>query len=102
MKYLLTMIALFAVAGFWLAGLRARERATAVTRAHCLRFNLQLLDDTVALTRLRPVLDRGRFKWLRRYDFEFTETGDLRRQGKIVLLGLDIQDLALDPHQIPG
>ncbi len=102
MKYLLTMIAFFAVAGFWLAGLRARECATAVTRAHCLRFNLQLLDDTVALTRLRPVLDRGRFKWLRRYDFEFTETGELRRRGKIVLLGLDIQDLALDPHQIPG
>lgn len=83
---LLTLLGGFAL---WLAGLRARDLALTVARQQTSRLGLQLLDDTVALQRVRVVRTAG--GWLalaRRFRFEFTETGDNRREG-LVLLGPD-------------
>lgn len=70
----------------WLDALRARDLALAVARQQTARLGLQLLDDTVALTATRMV--RTRSGWLalaRRFRFEFTETGDNRREGMVIL-----------------
>ena len=47
-----------------------------------------LLDDTVAISNLKPARDGdGRLKLQRAYDFEYSDTGDNRLQGSVVMLG---------------
>jgi hypothetical protein len=83
----------------WIDSLRAREHAVAAGRAACARYGLQLLDETVAFTRLRLARDEeGRLRLRRTYVFEFSETGDNRRHGAIVMLGARLEDLQLEPY----
>ena len=85
----LVLAALVGGFGLWLDTLRARDLALTVARQQTARLNLQLLDDTVALESTRVV--RTGSGWLalaRRFRFEFTETGDNRREG-MVFLGPD-------------
>ncbi len=82
----LALIALVGGFALWLDGLRARDLALTVARQQTARLGLQLLDDTVALQRVRLV--RTASGWLalaRRFRFEFTETGDNRREGVVIL-----------------
>ena len=85
----------------WLDSLPARERAVAAGRAACRRYELQFLDDTVSFTRLRLARDEeGQLKIARTYVFEFSDTGNNRRQGAIVMLGGQVQDLHLEPYPV--
>lgn len=85
----------------WLDSLRARERAVAAGRAACRRYELQFLDDTVSFTRLRFARDEeGQLKLARTYVFEFSDTGNNRRHGAIVMLGGQVQDLHLEPYPV--
>lgn len=85
----------------WVDSLRARERAVAAGRAACGRYRVQFLDDTVSFSRLALARDDdGRLRLKRTYTFEFTETGDNRRQGAIVMLGAELQDLQLEPYRL--
>ena len=85
---------------FWIDSLRARERAVAAGRSACERYSVQLLDDTVAFARMRLARDdEGQLKIARTYTFEFTETGNNRRQGAIVMLGHELVDLHLEPYR---
>ena len=92
---------LLAALGLWVDSLRARERAVAAGREACARYGVQLLDETVAFARLRLARDAdGRLRLRRTYQFEFTETGDNRRQGAIVMLGARLEDLRLEPYRL--
>jgi hypothetical protein len=83
----------------WLDSLRARERAVQAGRAACKRYELQFLDDTVSFTRIRLRRDDyGQLKIARTYTFEFSDTGNNRRHGAIVMLGAELQDLHLEPY----
>jgi hypothetical protein len=83
----------------WLDSLRARERALQAGRAACARYELQFLDDTVAFARMRLARDEeGQLKIARTYTFEFSDTGNNRRHGAIVMLGGEMQDLQLEPY----
>jgi len=85
----------------WLDSLRARERALKAGRAACERYDLQFLDDTVSFTRMRLGRDEdGQIRIARTYTFEFSDTGNNRRQGAIVMLGGELQDLHLEPYRI--
>lgn len=101
---MLQLVALALVAGatwFWVDSLRARERAVAAGRAACDRYDLQFLDETVAFVKLRPVRDGdGRIRLQRTYAFEFSDTGDNRRQGIIVTLGAELADVQMEPFRI--
>lgn len=84
----------------WLDSLRARERAVKAGRAACERYALQFLDDTVSFARLRLARDEeGRVRLCRTYTFEFSETGNNRRQGSIVMLGKELRDVQLEPYR---
>jgi Protein of unknown function (DUF3301) len=84
---------------FWLDSLRARERAVKAGRAACERYSLQFLDDTVSFTRIRLRRgEDGQLKIARTYTFEFSDTGNNRRHGAIVMLGGELQDLQLEPY----
>lgn len=86
---------------FWIDSLRARERAVAAGRAACDRYGVQLLDDTVAIAQLRLARDdEGRLKLRRTYAFEFSDTGNNRRQGAIVMLGSMLAELQLEPYPV--
>ena len=86
---------------FWLDSLRARERALSAGRAACERYELQFLDDTVSVTRVRLGRDdEGQLRIARTYSFEFSDTGNNRRHGAIVMLGGELQDLQLEPFRM--
>ena len=86
---------------FWIDTLKARERALAAGRGACERNQLQLLDETVQFAKLRLARDdEGRLRLRRTYTFEFSDTGNNRRHGAIVMLGADLQDLQLEPFAL--
>ena len=85
---ILSLVVLAAVAWLWLDSLKTREIAVRAARAACAAEELQLLDDTVAIANLKPVRnDDGHLQLQRAYRFEYSDTGNNRLQGSIVLLG---------------
>ena len=95
------LLAIGAGLAFWIDSLRARERALVAGRRACERYGLQLLDETVQFSRLGLARDEaGRIRLRRIYRFEFSETGDNRRHGAIVMLGAELQDLQLEPYTL--
>jgi hypothetical protein len=85
----------------WLDSLRARERALQAGRSACERYRVQFLDDTVSFARMRLARDdEGQLRIARTYTFEFTETGNSRRHGAIVMLGHELADLQLEPYRV--
>lgn len=101
MLELSALAALVGATWFWVDSLRARERAVAAGRAACARYGLQFLDETVAFVRLSPARDeQGRLRLRRTYAFEFSDTGDNRREGVIVTLGGELADVQLEPYRV--
>ena len=75
-------------AWLWLDSLKAREAAIRAARAACAAEGLMLLDYTVAIAGLKLARDEdGRLKLQRAYDFEYSDNGDNRLKGSVVLLG---------------
>ena len=98
---LLALALVLAAAWLWRDSLRAREHAVAAGRAACARYGVQLLDETVAFARLGLGRDDGgRLRLRRTYVFEFSDTGDNRRHGAIVMLGAAVEDLQLEPYRL--
>lgn len=90
--------------GAWLwRGLGLRDRAMGLVRQHCQQADVQLLDESIALTRLRLARSKdGRVAVIRRYGFEFTVTGERRYTGHIELQGAQLRHIELAPHPFPG
>jgi hypothetical protein len=97
---LLAAVALAAViALFWHSSLAARELANRVAAETCTNANVQMLDGTVAIHRLRLV--RGGdapLAWQRIYVFDYTDDGYSRRQGFVVLTGDALDSVGLGPR----
>lgn len=91
--FLLVLLAIY----LWQASLRAKERARAFATTLCANAGVQLLDQTVALQRLRLRRgDDGRLHWLRRYRFELSTNGSDRHNGS-----LDVMQDRLVAHSLP-
>lgn len=87
----LSILLLGALAWLWHDSLKAREAGVREARSACADEDLQLLDDTVAIHSLRFARDHiGRLRLQRTYGFEYSDTGDNRRQGSVTLLGQDV------------
>ena len=98
---LAAIVLIFAGLFFWVDSLRARERALLAGRNACERYGVQLLDETVAFARLRLARNNeGQLRLKRTYTFEFSDTGDNRRHGAIVMLGSELQDMQLEPYKL--
>lgn len=87
---------------FWLDSLRARELATEICRVVCKRRAVQFLDQTVALRQLRARRTESGLRLRRVYRFDFSEEGVGRRSGYLVLVGLDLETIDLDPPEPSG
>ena len=98
---LVGILILGGLAWLWFDSIKARETAVRNAAGTCRAAHLQLLDDTVAITRFRFARDEdGRLLPERTYRFEFSDTGDNRRPGRILMLGQQI--LALEIDDLPG
>jgi hypothetical protein len=95
------LVLIVAGLAFWIDSLRARERALAAGRAACERNGLQLLDETVAGAGLRLARNEaGELRIRRVFVFEFSDNGNNRRRGSIVVLGAEVQDLYIEPYPV--
>lgn len=90
------LAALGALAWFWLDSLKTREIAIAAAKRACSADAVQLLDDTVAMASIRLARnDRGQVAVRRFYRFEFSDTGDNRRGGVVLMLGSAVETVRL-------
>lgn len=72
----------------WLDSLKTREAAVSAAREACRVEGLLLLDDTVAIASVKLARgDDGRIRLQRAYMFEYSDTGNNRLPGSVVLLG---------------
>ena len=79
----------------WRASVTAREAAVRTCRKACRSYELQLLDDTVALTSVRVLRTHGRLRLRRVYQFEVSSDGTDRLVGSISLAGSDVESIYL-------
>ena len=94
---ILMLASLGAVIWLWVDSMRARERAVDSSRSACQQVGAQMLDDTVALIKLRLCrTSSGTMALCRVYEFDFTLDGEHRRGGVVVMRGQLIEDLILD------
>ena len=97
----LALLLIVAGALLWADSLRARERAVRAGRSACERYELQFLDDTVSFARIRLGRNEdGELRIARTYTFEFSDTGNNRRHGAIVMLGGEVADLHMEPYRM--
>jgi hypothetical protein len=91
-----------ACVAIWVSIMRAREKAIAYAKKICAEEGVQLLDFTVALERLSLTRDQhGRAAFRRSYCFEFSDTGNNRREGRIILIGNRLESSYMEPHRFP-
>ena len=95
------LLLLAALGWFWFNSLHALEIARNAGRRTCSEANVQFLDDTVANIGLGLARDRSGRRVLRRtYRFEFSETGNSRLEGRLILLGDKVESVTMEPYQI--
>ncbi len=94
MTNLLAIFLLLLIGWFWLDSLRAREIALGICKAACQQRDLQLLDQAVALRRLGLVWTQLGLRVRRVYRFDFSEEGIGRRNGYVVLRGIELEGLS--------
>ena len=89
-----TLILLLLIAGFvlfWSASRDAAEMARRHARDACHRQQVQLLDQSVALRRVRlRRADDGRMRLQRDYQFAYSARGDDRQLGELAMLGREL------------
>lgn len=93
------IFAMMGIAWFWLDSSRVREIAIARAKEFCAKENLLFLDGAVATVSIRLKRDhRSRLVVARNYQFEFTDTGDNRLQGTIMMLGHALESMHLPQY----
>ena len=87
---------------FWQSSLHILEIARNAGKQACINAGVQFLDDTVARIELAITRDQSGRRVLRRtYRFEFSETGNSRIEGRVIMLGDRIESITMEPYQIP-
>jgi hypothetical protein len=82
---------LIALVWLWFDSVKVREIAVRQAKAACDAEGLQFLDETVSISSLKPARDDdGHLVLQRVYSFEYSDTGNDRRPGSIVLLGQEV------------
>lgn len=97
MEILLLSGVLAGLVWFWADSTGAREQMLARCRLLCEDMNLQLLDQTVSLVRLRPARgEQGSAQWRRWYAFEYSVDGSDRWRGLARLCGRRVESIHME------
>lgn len=101
MESLFLLLLLVALGWFWFDSMRALEVARQAGKKACSDANVQFLDDTVANVGLALVRNESGRRVLRRtYRFEFSETGNTRLEGRLILYSDKLESVTMEPYQI--
>ncbi len=88
MSSLSVLVLIVIVGWFWVDSLRAREIGSQVSRNVCAQNQLQWLDDSLVLRKIRLIRNvQGRWAIQRHYQFEFSRDGNSRQVGVLILVG---------------
>jgi hypothetical protein len=94
----LTILTLF---WYWSSAIIVQEHAYHAVKQHCQLLQLQMLDDYVAFNTIIGKRDsQGLLRFMRRYHFEFSATGNERYNGAITLVGRKTFKIQLEPYRI--
>ena len=89
------------VVWYWLKAREMKEWALRLATQHCRELDLELLDQTVVLKKLKPFkMANGSWCIAREYQFDFSSSGDDRYKGRIRLLGRRLDGVTLAPHRV--
>ena len=98
---LVSIALLAALAWLWYDSVQVREVAVRAAKQACIATGFQLLDETVSIAKLRTARDDdGRLLLQRTYFFEYSDTGDNRRPGSIVMLGPQVAAMNIGLHLV--
>ncbi|HCI52261.1 MAG TPA: DUF3301 domain-containing protein [Gallionella sp.] len=101
MEIIAALLILALVAGYWFDSMGALDAARNYGRQVCQNAGLQFLDDTVENIKTGLARDKqGRRVIRRTYRFEFSETGNSRLEGQLILSGTTLESVSLDPYRI--
>lgn len=106
-ELLWSLLGMALVLVFFFDNLRARERATVLSRQACDQMGLQFLDETVALVRLGIRFGEQGLIWRRVYQFEYADDRETsffsqyarRGKGSVILRGIALENLKIDTFQ---
>ena len=102
LSFLFWLTLIVALGDFWWGSDSVKSFAISHTLKYCRDSNVQLLDQTMVLKGLWPVRTaEGYIQLRRRYQFEFTSTGEIRNKGQIVLIGTRIKAIEVEAHILP-
>jgi len=98
----LFIIMLLAVlAWFWFDSNKVLERARIVGAKMCLKNHVQFLDDTVHQSKFKfGKNSHGQLKFLRTYQFEFTNNEYQRYKGELVFAGYELVSSEMEAYRI--
>jgi len=86
---------------YWYNAQNIKELAFNATRTHCQALEVQMLDDYIAENGLSLARDNtGKLRWQRSFVFEFASTGEKRYNGKIIMLGKQVESIVMEPYRI--
>ena len=92
----LLLLLLCVLVWFWQAHLRARELALLSVKQLCNKENVQWLDDSVTLSRVRfRRLENGRFAFYRTFVFDYARAEGERAHGQVSICAGDVQQCVL-------
>lgn len=85
---------------FWKDSMSTREVALMVAKRACADIDVQFLDQTVSVAKMKLCRNqKGTMALCRLYTFEFSQSGEARYLGRIYMNNLNIKEVILDTHQ---
>ncbi len=97
---ILCVMILGAALVYWWKGQGLKEQALRATRQHCKHYDVQLLDESLVLSKVKLTRNEQGLPALGRlYQFEFTATGQERNGGTTSLVGNRVVSVQLDPYR---
>lgn len=92
-----------ALIAFWWQSDKVKILALSLAQQHCDKQGLQFLDQSMVLRGVWPQRDNtGSLRLRRRYQFEFSSTGEARYLGVVIMVGLRLKSMELEAHIIPN
>jgi len=86
-EWFFASLLLVAAIAFWLSTMSSRDAARSLVARFCKNYNLQLLDQTVALRRVTVRRKaNGNLSFVRVFRFDYSDNGFRRRDGMIWML----------------
>lgn len=88
---IVSLVILGGLAWLWYDSMKAHDAGVEAARHACAADDLQFLDETVSIRSLKTDRnDDGQLVLRRVYEFEYSDTGNNRRRGSVVLRGQQV------------